>query len=42
MRERFGADRVTDVLTELSVTDGRELYRRARNRSLAEKPEGAC
>ena len=29
MRERFGADRVTDVLTELSVTDGRELHGRA-------------
>ena len=29
MRERFGADRVAEVLTDISVTDGRELNGRA-------------
>ncbi len=41
MRERFGADRVADVLTEISVTDGRELHRRTRSMSRAMHSEGA-
>ncbi len=31
MRKRFGVDRVADVLTEISVTDGRKLHSGARS-----------
>ncbi len=33
MRKRFGVDRVADVLTEISVTDGRKLHSGAHSES---------